>query len=108
MVERLKIMLVFFLDVWNGEEVDAYGCMANRGGTADAGTGDIVGVGGKALLVEDIIASFHYALVVDIDVGDINPSAYQVASHRHLLDAMASLAIMLLFAFESLLIEFIQ
>ena len=84
-VECLKVFLVFFLYIRNGEEVDAHCCMSNGCCTTDACTGDVMGVGGETLLVEDIVACFYHALVIDIYVGHVNPGSDKVALHRHCL-----------------------
>lgn len=44
MFECLKILLVLFLDMGDGEEVDGYSCMAYRSGATDTCAGDVVGV----------------------------------------------------------------
>lgn len=44
MFQCLEILLVFFLDAGEGEEIDGYCCMANGSGSSDAGAGDVVGV----------------------------------------------------------------
>ena len=84
MIECLKILLVLFLDMGDGEEVDGYSCVAYRGGATDTCAGDVVGVGSQSLFVEDVIAGFYYALIVYIDVGDVYPGANQVAFHCHI------------------------
>ena len=44
MFECLKILLVLFLDMGDGEEVDGYSCMAYRSGATDTCASDVVGV----------------------------------------------------------------
>ena len=84
MFECLKILLVLFLDMGDGEEVDGYSCMAYRSGATDTCAGDVVGVGCQSLFIEDVITGFYYALIVYIDVGDVYPGANQVAFHCHI------------------------
>lgn len=57
MIECLKILLVLFLDMGDGEEVDGYSCVAYRSGSTDTRAGNVVGVGSQSFLVEDVIES---------------------------------------------------
>ena len=50
MIECLKILLVLFLDMGDGEEVDGYSCVAYRSGSTDTRTGNVVGVGSQSFL----------------------------------------------------------
>ena len=45
-------------------------------------------VGCEPLLVEYVVACFHHALVVHVDVGDVYPCSNEVAFHRELLVAV--------------------
>ena len=96
MIECLKILLVLFLDMGDGEEVDGYSCVAYRSGSTDTCAGDVVGVGCQSFLVEDVIAGFYYALIVYIYISHVDPCSYQVSLHGHLSICLIILSILLL------------
>ena len=89
-VEGLQVFLVGILHAGVGEEVDGHRCAACLREAADARTGDEVRLGGEPLVAEDVVAGAHHPLVVDVDVGDVNPCAHAVLAHveSHLLDAV--------------------
>ena len=49
--------------------------------SSDAGAGNVMRIGCKTMLTEDVIACFHDSLIVDINMGNVNPCAYQIALH---------------------------
>lgn len=81
MVESLEILQLVGLHVWQREKVDGYGGMTRIGITADARTGNIVGVGSETIAAEDIVARTHYTIVVHVDVGNVDPRAHKVVTN---------------------------
>ena len=84
MFECLKILLVFLIDIRNGQEVDGHGCIQNRSASSYACTGDIVSICSKTLLAEYVVSGFYHALIVYINIGYVNPCSYQIPFHGHI------------------------
>ena len=86
-VKSLEIFHVRTLNAFDREEVDAHDGGRVVGVAADAGRGNIVRVGAQARTEKDFVSGIDDALIVRVDVADVDPSAMAVFLEIHAFGA---------------------